>query len=340
MLPRSAFAPTGQTASLPHTESAPLPAGQGSVILPRPFLRRKPKRPARTRTPGLAGHLPYPGMRRLPLRGKRRIPKSPNPQIPKSPNPQIPKSPNPQIPKSPNPQIPKSPNPQIPKSPNPQIPKSPNPQIPKSPNPQIPKSPNPQIPKSPNAPEHQGTDANAEKRDVRAQTQSAPPSPSAAAPARTKTACEGEAYTHPARNFTPPKHLRRQAPARGPAAVYSLLRPKRNENTERPPPARGAGVRRPSAVAPAAGTAGTRQLRPPALPARRRQAPARGLAAAYSHLRPKRNENTERPPPARGAGVRHSSAAAPAAGTAGFSTCRRPCRQRRGWQPVPARGCP
>ena len=76
VLPRSAFAPTGQTASLPHTESAPLPAGQGSVILPRPFLRRKPKRPARTRTPGLAGYLPYPGMRRLP-----QIPNSPIPTI-------------------------------------------------------------------------------------------------------------------------------------------------------------------------------------------------------------------------------------------------------------------
>ena len=66
--------------------------------------------------------------------------------------------------------------------------------------------------------------------------------------------------------FALQERRRRQAPAREPATVCSHLRPKRNKNAERPPPARGAGVRRSSAVAPAAGTAGPRQLRPPAQP--------------------------------------------------------------------------
>ena len=42
---------------------------------------------------------------------------------------------------------------------------------------------------------------------------------------------------------------------------------------------------------------------PPSPKRRRRQAPARGLAAVDSRFRRKRNENAERPPPTRGAGV-------------------------------------
>ena len=215
--------------------------------------------------------------------------------------PPIPQSPNPPIPQSPNPPIPQSPNPPIPQSPNPPIP-PPNPQIPKSANPQTPNSANPQIPKSANSQTHPPN----------------PPPPQFPYPLDLKPLPFPQIRLRAPRANTPfssarrpaaPRKRRRQAPARGPAAVNFHHRPIGNE-TKRPSPLLvGLGRVNTAPTALAGGTAAPCSwggcvsawsrsiLRLPVPPKRRRrQAPARGPAAVNFHHRPIGNE-TKRPSP-------------------------------------------
>ena len=108
-----------------------------------------------------------------------------------------------------------------------------------------------------------------------------------------------------------PKRRRRQAPARGFAAVCSLHRSNRTEPQQPCPIRNGAGLRRFSERVPAEPV----HLRFPKR--RRRQAPARGLAAVCSLQRLNRTEPQQPGPIRDGAGLRRSPAAALSAGTAG-----------------------
>ena len=143
----------------------------------------------------------------------------------------------------------------------------------------------------------------------------------------------------------PPERRRRQAPARGPAAVYALCRRNRNETKQVRPPARGADLRdqrakgtgrrhcRPAPTQeskplgiPFSGNASVPPISPsPKTPQADgpcswavRRLPARSL-----HL----DRNAAHPPPARGAGVRLLRA---------NGTVSRHCRRRggawRGWR--------
>ena len=91
----------------------------------------------------------------------------------------------------------------------------------------------------------------------------------------------------------PPNRRRRQAPARGPAAVYALCRRNRNETQHPSPLLMGLGCVNTPPKALAAGTAGPKAAGPCSWACRR------------LHAQPFHSErNAADPPPARGAGLR------------------------------------
>ena len=102
---------------------------------------------------------------------------------------------------------------------------------------------------------------------------------------------------HLSRLPAPQKRRRRQAPARGLAAVYSHLHPIRNETQHPSPLLVGPGCVNTSPKALVAGTAGPQADGPCSWAVRRLLA-----------LPPHSERNAERPPPARGAGVRRPRA--------------------------------
>ena len=130
-----------------------------------------------------------------------------------------------------------------------------------------------------------------------------------------------------------PKRRRRQAPARGLAAVCVHSRPKRNEAQPVCPLLVGqTGVYfEPTALAAGtAGPAGSARTRSrdsslenpflgnrPVPQRRRRQAPARGPAAVYSHRRPNQNETQNARPLLVGRAFVNTAPKALAAGPAG-----------------------
>ena len=104
----------------------------------------------------------------------------------------------------------------------------------------------------------------------------------------------------------PQNRRRRQAPARGSAAVFPLAAPTEPKRSAEAPCSWGLG-------------ASTRSRRrwPPALPARRRQASARGPAAVCFHRCPNRTETQHPSPLLVGLGCVDPEPKALAAGTAG-----------------------